>query len=538
MGAYLRLNAGDFEKLLSLGFAALKAKEDEINKLNVFPVPDGDTGRNMLKTYESGLSSLKGKSVKSISEASALLAKGMLLGARGNSGVILSQIFKGIAIGLEGVDEASSEQLCSAFKSGVEKSYKAVIKPVEGTILTVFREATEGVSAVEKDFPLDGFFERFVSLLEKSLKATPEKLSVLKDAGVVDSGGAGLLCIFSGFAKFFGGEREYALDTTFSDGEIAATQDGEEFGYCTEFLLKLSDEKKNNFEIEPLVERLENMGGQSIVALKDDDIVKVHVHVLTPLDVLNIAQQYGEFITVKIENMTIQHTRLKAVANAKERVEVALVAVAGDDGFKDLFYSMGADFVVSGGQSMNPSVEDFLTAFDTVNADTVIVLPDNSNVVLTANQAKDLYKDSRICVLETKSLSQGYSALSLYNPDAPAEETVEEMKAAKDGVISMELTRAIRDARIDGFAIKKGDRMAIADGRMAGAGGDYLSAFRAALKSLNLDNKSVITIFCGADAENGITRKMAEYVGDNCPFLEVSTVETNQKIYDYIIAIE
>lgn len=538
MNAFLRLNAVDFEEMLSLGFASLKAKEDEINKLNVFPVPDGDTGSNMRMTYEAGLSALYGKTVKSISEAAALFAKGMLLGARGNSGVILSQIFKGIAIGLDGADEAASTRLCSAFQSGVAKSYKAVIKPVEGTILTVFREATEGISEDGKDMPLKEFFESFVRLLEQSLKATPEKLPVLKEAKVVDSGGAGLLCVFSGFLKFFGGERADGPVLSAMDSETAFTQDGEEFGYCTEFLLKLSENNKDTFEINSLVSRLEGMGGQSIVALKDEDIVKVHVHLLTPLKALDVAQQYGEFITVKIENMTVQHSRLKTDLKAKDRVGVALVAVAGDDGFMDLFYSMGADFVVSGGQSMNPSVEDFIAAFDTVNADEIIVLPNNSNIVLTANQAKDLYKDSRICVVETKSLSQGYSALSLYNPDAPVDETVTDMTSAKDSVISLELTRAVRDAHIDGFEIKKDDCMAIADGRMSGVGKDFLSAFKAALNSLNHEDKSVVTIFCGTGAEVEVSQKIAAYVGDNCPLMEVNTVETNQKIYDYIIAIE
>lgn len=538
MNSYLRLNAEDFEKMLSLGFIALKNREDEVNRLNVFPVPDGDTGSNMRMTFEAGLSALKGKNAKTLSEASALFAKGMLLGARGNSGVILSQIFKGISVGLDGIDEASSSQLCAAFLCGVEKSYKAVIKPVEGTILTVFREATEGINAEKGDVPFDKFFEKFVCLLEKSLKATPEKLPVLKESGVIDSGGAGLLYIFSGIEKFFGGERAEGLELSFSGGEIAAADASEEFGYCTEFLLKLSEKYRNSFEIEPLVSRLENIGGESIVALKDDDVVKVHVHVLTPGDALNIAQQYGDFMTVKIENMTVQHSQLQENIKSKERVGVALVAVAGEDGFKDLFYSMGADFVVSGGQSMNPSVEDFITAFDRVNADEIIVLPDNSNVVLTANQAKDMYKNSRVHVVDTKSLSQGYSALSLYNPAAPVEETVREMKAAKDGVISMELTRAVRDAHIDGFDIKNGDCMAIANGKMAAAGNDFFTVFSDALKSVDIGDKYVLTIFSGSDAEKEITEKIAGYVGDKLPDIEVNTVETNQKIYNYIIAIE
>lgn len=535
--AHLILNVEDFESMLAFGFAALKEKEEEVNRLNVFPVPDGDTGGNMCKTYESGLNTLKNTKAHSVGEAAALFARGALLGARGNSGVILSQIFKGIAVGLDGKETAGSADLCAAFAQGVEKSYKAVVKPVEGTILTVFREATESVAG-SGEITLDLLFEKFKSALEKSLKETPEKLSVLKKAGVIDSGGAGLNYIFGGFLKFLRGEK---IDEPVSSeyvGEAAAARDDgeEEFGYCTEFLLNLSDTAKENFDLNQLISRLESIGGESIVALRDNDIVKVHVHVLTPGDVLNIAQQYGEFMTVKIENMTLQHSELKTTP-VKERVGVALVAVAGNDGFSDLFYSMGADCVVSGGQSMNPSVEDFITAFDSVNADDIIVLPDNSNVILTANQARGMYKNSRVHVLETKSLSQGYSALSLYNPDSPVEEIKSDLNAAKDSVISMELTRAIRNADIDGLKIEKDDYIVIEDGKMTGVGKDYPSAFSYAIERTDVSDKSIITVFVGEDADAS-TEAITGYINKNYPDIEVSIVETKQKIYAYIIAIE
>ena len=529
-GKYTRLNAEDFESMLKYGYSALKDREEEVNRLNVFPVPDGDTGVNMRMTFEGGLSALHGANAHTVGEAAALFARGTLLGARGNSGVILSQIFKGIATGLDGKRDCDSSDLCVAFKQGVEKSYKAVVKPVEGTILTVFREATESVSACKE---LDKFFTAFTAALEKSLKSTPEKLPVLKKAGVIDSGGAGLTYIFGGFMKFFGGER-LEENSVAAYGEAALAQSDGEFGYCTEFLLNLSDSAKQNFDINRLIAQLESIGGQSIVALRDEDIVKVHVHLQTPGDALNIAQQYGEFMKVKIENMTVQHSELKSAPALKERVKTALVAVA-NDGFIDLFYSMGADCVVGGGQSMNPSVEDFISAFNAVNADDIIVLPNNSNVILTANQAGGLYKGSRVHVLETKSLSQGYSALSLYNPDSPVEEIKGDLTAAKDSVISVELTRAIRDADVDGLKIKKDDCIAITDGKMTGSGKDYISAFSDALSKADLTDKSIMTVFVGAGADGG---QLLQFVKESYPNIEVNAVETNQKIYAYIAAVE
>lgn len=528
---YTTINAADFGNMLAFGLNSLKAREEEVNRLNVFPVPDGDTGTNMRMTYSSGLNSLQG--AHSVGEAAANFARGTLLGARGNSGVILSQIFKGISLGLEGKTTCSGAELIDAFKLGVEKSYKAVVKPVEGTILTVFREAVESVSVPEESF--EKFFEKFNSAIAVSLKNTPEKLPVLKKANVIDSGGAGLKYIFDGFLKFFRGEQIDEVATEQAGGEIAAAQGGkEEFGYCTEFLLKLNEEQ-TNFDLNHIIAQLEGIGGESIVALRDGDIVKVHVHVEKPGDVLNIAQSYGDFMTIKIENMTLQHSELVQEGNSKERVSVALVAVAGQDGFKDVFYSMGADYVVNGGQSMNPSVEDFITAFKFVNADDIIVLPDNSNVILTANQAGKIYKGSRVHVIETKSLSQGYSALSLYNPDSPVDEIKSDLIAAKDSVISLELTRAIRDASVDGLDVKKDECLAICDGKMAGAGKDFLSAFSAALASADLSDKCSMTLFKG---EGTTGDGIAAFVAENYPDIEISEVETNQKIYAYIVAIE
>ncbi|MGN0812932.1 MAG: DAK2 domain-containing protein [Candidatus Coproplasma sp.] len=542
-----KMDGVEFSAMLAAGFSSLCKKEEEVNALNVFPVPDGDTGKNMRMTYEAGLKQLKESEAKSVGEAASVFAKGALLGARGNSGVILSQIFKGIAQGLDGCEHVAADDFIRAFDYGVERSYKAVVKPVEGTMLTVFRECSEcatGCSGSVNSLPQ--LFERMETCCLTAVKNTPYQLSVLKDAGVVDSGGAGLLCIFQGFLNYFNGEDRgdnSELEELFIPANMAeaALSSDCEFGYCTEFLVALSDDKKN-FSTEELVSRLESIGGQSIVALRDGDIVKVHVHVQTPGDVLNIAQQYGEFISIKIENMSYQHSQLveegvKPVKPEKPRLKVALVAVADEGGFKDLFYNMGADCVVNGGQSMNPSVQDFLKAFEEVNAEDIIVLPNNSNVLMAANLAAELY-EGRIHVLPTKTIAQGYSALSIYNNEEDISVTLSDMQSAISSVISAEITRAVRDAKCDGVEIMQGQAMVIVDGKIAAANDDTLTAFKSALSQLDLDDKCVITLFCGENCLAGVTEQMCKLIGSDYPFLEISVVETNQPVYDYVIAVE
>jgi len=550
-----------FAEMLASGYASLCAKEEEVNNLNVFPVPDGDTGKNMRMTYENGLKQLKSQpGTTGISAAAEAFAKGMLMGARGNSGVILSQIFKGIAIGLENCDTADVNDVVRAFSCGVERSYKAVVKPVEGTMLTVFRECSECAAKCNSgDISLGELFEKVEKSCESSLLNTPNLLPVLKDAGVVDSGGAGLLCIFRGFLNYFGGERLYGGDSLierelFSPADMrkAGILHGEDdgYGYCTEFLISLSEEAKPAFDINVLIERLKQIDGQSIVALRDGDIVKVHVHVLTPGDVLNIAQCYGEFIAIKIENMTYQHSELigeKSAFNAhtslqaeqKKRLNVAVVAASDDGGFKDLFYNLGADCVVSGGQSMNPSVQDFLKAFGEVNAEEIIVLPNNSNVIMAANQAAAMFTQSRVHVLKSSTLAQGYSALSIYNPDEKSEDILRDMNAAIGNVITAEITHAVRAAKVNGVEISAGDVMVIVDGKVKSCNGDLVGAFAAAFEGAEgLDDKCVITLFCGKPAAEGETEALKKYISAHFPHLEISVVDTLQPVYEYVIAIE
>ena len=540
-----KMDGVEFTAMLAAGFSSLCKKEEEVNALNVFPVPDGDTGKNMRMTYEAGLKQLKESGARSVGEAANVFAKGALLGARGNSGVILSQIFKGIAQGLDGCEHIFADDFIRAFNCGVEKSYKAVVKPVEGTMLTVFRECSRCVADCGGSVDsLPQLFEKVETCCVTAVKNTPYQLSVLKDAGVVDSGGAGLLCIFQGFLNYFNGEEqgsglEYEeLFTPANMAEVAASEDCE-FGYCTEFLVALSEDKEN-FSTDELVARLESLGGQSIVALRDGDIVKVHVHVQTPGDVLNIAQQYGEFISIKIENMSYQHSQLVGdvqLKPQKPKLKVALVAVADEGGFKDLFYNMGADSVVSGGQSMNPSVQDFLKAFEEVNAEDIIVLPNNSNVLMAANQAAQLF-EGRVHVLPAKTIAQGYSALSIYNNEEDISVTLSDMQSAISSVISAEITRAVRDAKCDGVEIRQAQAMVIVDGKVLAAEDDTFTAFKSALSQLDMDDKCVITLFCGENCSQGVTDKMQEFIGSDYPFLEISVVETNQPIYDYVIAVE
>ena len=380
------LDGKTFKQMLVYGAASLRKNIEIVNNLNVFPVPDGDTGTNMKMTFDSGLSALTWDKDEGIGSVSEKFAQGMLLGARGNSGVILSQIFKGISNGLIGKETVNAMELGQAFSEGVKQSYIAVRKPVEGTILTVFREATEKANDnTNIKTSIDDYFNTFLNEGEKSLKKTPELLPILKEAGVIDSGGAGLIYIIKGMIGestdeniTYSNEVEEKKPTQIK--RIVFNEKGElDYSYCTEFLLQLQPKKVNieTFDIQEIISKLEEMNGDSIVTIKDGDIVKVHVHTKHPGAVFELAQEYGEFISVKVENMAIQHneTTIENNYEVSKHKDVAIITVAKDAGFANLFKEMGADYIVDGGQSMNPSSNDFLKAFDSVNADNIIVLP-------------------------------------------------------------------------------------------------------------------------------------------------------------------
>ncbi len=544
------LDGKTFKQMLVYGAASLRKNIEIVNNLNVFPVPDGDTGTNMKMTFDSGLSALTWDKDEGIGSVSEKFAQGMLLGARGNSGVILSQIFKGISNGLIGKETVNAMELGQAFSEGVKQSYIAVRKPVEGTILTVFREATEKANDnTNIKTSIDDYFNTFLNEGEKSLKKTPELLPILKEAGVIDSGGAGLIYIIKGMIGestdeniTYSNEVEEKKPTQIK--RIVFNEKGElDYSYCTEFLLQLQPKKVNieTFDIQEIISKLEEMNGDSIVTIKDGDIVKVHVHTKHPGAVFELAQEYGEFISVKVENMAIQHneTTIENNYEVSKHKDVAIITVAKDAGFANLFKEMGADYIVDGGQSMNPSSNDFLKAFDSVNADNIIVLPNNSNIILACNQAKELYKKANVYIVPTKTLGEGYSALALYDPSETLENAISTFESQEECVTTIEITKSVREAALNGIDIHKDDYIAISGKAMLSSSKDYFETIKESLsKTLDNRERSIITVFMGIDTKEEDEEKIANFINENYQNIEVYFLYTNQDIYNFIIVLE
>ncbi len=543
-----RIDGALFEKLLTFGALNLQASKGIINELNVFPVPDGDTGDNMLATIVGGVESLKKTNEELVGQKASLLANGMLLNARGNSGVILSQLFYGIALGLKDKQTASALDFALALKSGVEYGYKAVVKPVEGTILTVAREASEKVNALTtEETSLEEFFKVYLQELKTSLERTPELLATLKEAGVVDSGGAGLVCIAEGFYKAIIGEESFG-ELAFTSAEEKCAEEINfdasskmDFGYCTEVLLQLLDSKDGvkNFNLNNFIYFLSTLG-DSVVAVQTEDKVKIHVHTLTPAVVLTESQKYGEFISVKIENMTLQHNNtLTEKEKPTKRVHCAIVAVASGSGFAKIYTENGADYIVSGGQTDNPSTEDFIRGFEQVNADYIIVLPNNKNIVLAAKQAGDLYKDSEVIVLPTKTPQQVYSALMVVALKDDAKSLVEDMEGAIESVDSYSITYSIRDAHLNDIDIKKGDYMAFSPKGIMLENKDKLECFKQLLLNAeDVYDKEIITVFYGADITEEEKEVVREFIEENFGDAELVEFDGGQEVYSFLIALE
>ena len=559
--ATLKVNGELYKQLVIYGAANLRANYKVIDALNVFPVPDGDTGTNMRMTIEAGATAIKDANEESVYEMSKKVSRGMLMGARGNSGVILSQFFRGIYKGFKDIKEASVKDFAKAFQSGVNQAYHAVLKPVEGTILTVAREASEkAFKTIKKNDSLEKYFEIYLKEANASLQRTPELLPVLKEAGVVDSGGAGFICVIEGMQKYLLGEKieevEVVTETqTVNRGSFNA-HSKLEFGYCTEFILQLQYAKVDiaKFDIKVISDYLETIGN-SIVALQDEDIVKVHVHTMTPGKVFEHCQQYGEFITLKIENMQVQHNEGTVLENndpaqcdcpecvemrrSEERKKFAVVAVASGDGLVNIFKEMGVDYVVSGGQSMNPSAEDFVKGFDLLNAENIIVFPNNSNIVLTAQQAAKYYDKANIIVVPSKTLAQGYSALTMLDlSSGDADQIVEEIKEVIANVTTGLITYSIRDTEFEDVKIKQGDYIGICNGKIVTANVSRLESVKKLLEFSDIAEKEIITIITGKDANAEEIQAVKAHIAEAYPHVEVDEITGEQDIYSYIFSIE
>lgn len=531
--------------LLLNGYRNLKRNMSIVDELNVFPVPDGDTGKNMTMTLEGGV----GKSNGNQTSAELVMqdfSRGTLLSARGNSGVILSQFIRGLAEGMQHKSVISIDDFLHAMQSGTNRAYTAVSKPVEGTMLTVMREASERAMSKRASFTdFESCMDSIVASMKISLNHTPELLPVLKEAGVVDSGGAGLTFIFEGMLMALRNEIIADDAVELHDTQIQFNAyDPEDlliYGYCTEFILQLQKQKTDieNFDINQVINYLETIG-DSIVAVLDGTLVKVHVHSKCPEEVIRFARTMGELITIKIENMTVQHSETKTYAPAVEHVRYAVVATASGRGIIKYFKNTGVNVVVDGGQTNNPSAQDFIDAFQKVSADYIIVLPNDSNIILTAKQAAEVYKSSDVRVIPTKSISEGYSALSMMDLSLDTvEEVIEDMTHYLPNVTTGYVTTATRDTTMNGVEIHKDDYIGLTSDAILSDSTDKVDAALSLIDRLpDINDKQVITAFCGSDVTLGEKSAFRRMILQKYPLMEVGLIDGGQDVYSFIFAIE
>ena len=547
-----RIDVNQFKEMLRSGCANLENHASEINTLNVFPVPDGDTGTNMSMTFTNGYNEALKCNSDSLSDVAKAFSRGLLMGARGNSGVITSQIFRGFYQSIEGQELIDTKEVAEAFENGARVAYKAIMKPVEGTILTVIREASWYVNHDYETAPFDlnTYFDKLCAYSKESLEHTPDYLPVLKEVGVVDSGGAGLLKIFEGFKAYIDGHPvDFAEKKAESEVNPALLLENEEFGYCTEFIVRLDENYIKKFDEKILKQKLTDMGGESLVVVKDDDLVKVHVHTLKPGDALNIGQRYGEFIKLKIENMQEQHSTIIANASGNQKTEkpkeekpaqkYGLISVAAGDGVCRLFKELGVDVIVSGGQTMNPSTEDFVKVIkDLYYCENIFILPNNSNIILAAQQAKAVCENRNVFVLETKSIQAGLSAAGMFDRNAEPDKNLEELKEVISNVLSASVTYAIKDTTYEGVEVKEGDYMAIANKGIVACDKDRLAVMKKLLDNLfENDDKDLITVIVGENRNDDEVAQIEKYIEENSS-LELEIVDGGQPVYSYLVGLE
>jgi len=518
----------------------------EVDALNVFPVPDGDTGTNMNLTITSGAKEVINISNANIYEVARSFSKGLLMGARGNSGVILSQIFRGFAQGMEGLSEVNVIQFTEAWDKAREVAYKAVMRPVEGTVLTVIRESSTALKQHADEFQsIESAMEFLLKEAKASLNRTPDLLPVLKDVGVVDSGGAGLLYVLEGF--FFGLKNQVVprkeisqVHVEVAGAKIDNSDDEEAYGYCTEFILRLGKEGdgKKTFIKKNFSDMIQKFGVSAVV-VRDEDIVKVHVHTLKPGAVLNYAQSFGEFVTLKIENMQEQHNSLIEQNKAPDRpkIENAIIAVSVGEGLDQMFKDLRVTTIVSGGQTMNPSTEDFVKAIKETNAKNIFILPNNSNIVMAASQACEVAECENCTVIPSKTISQGLTACMMFNPEADFESNVEEMKEALKQVKSGQITFSIKSTNIDGVEINQDDYMGIMEKKIICANKDRIEVAKDLLARMIDEDSAIATIIYGEGATKEEAELLAEFVTENYP-IDVEVHYGGQPVYSYYLSVE
>lgn len=541
-----------FAEMVQMGAHHLYQNASYVDSLNVFPVPDGDTGTNMNLSMTSGADETEANVSAHIGKTAQSLSKGLLMGARGNSGVILSQLFRGFGKSIEKDAEIDAKGLANAFQAGVDTAYKAVMKPVEGTILTVAREAAaKGVEVAETEDDLIAVMEAFITEAKASLNRTPDLLPVLKEVGVVDSGGQGLLFVYEGFLASMKGEplpekNESSLDDLIN-AEHHRVQDfmdtsDIEFGYCTEIMVKF-EEDKVPFDEEQFRQELNPMG-DSLLVISDDEIAKVHIHSETPGAVLAAGQKYGSLIKIKVDNMREQHSAIvneapKApAAKAKQqKVPYAIVTIAMGDGVSNLLRSIGASYVIEGGQTMNPSTEDIVKAVQEIGAERVLILPNNKNIIMAAEQAAELL-EIEAAVVPTKTIPQGMAAILAFNPEESIENNKNYMTDGFAHVKTGQVTFAVRDTSIDGVEIHKDDYMALAEGKIILSTPEMMDAATKVLEHLMDEDSEIVTVIYGEDATAAQAQQLQDFIEENYPDAEVEIVEGKQSLYPFILSVE
>ncbi|CAC5956647.1 Dihydroxyacetone kinase family protein [Staphylococcus aureus] len=545
-----KINGKLFADMIIQGAQNLSNNADLIDSLNVYPVPDGDTGTNMNLTMTSGREEVENNLSKNIGELGKTFSKGLLMGARGNSGVILSQLFRGFCKNIESESEINSKLLAESFQAGVETAYKAVMKPVEGTILTVAKDAAQ--AAIEKANNTEDCIELMEYIIVKaneSLENTPNLLAVLKEVGVVDSGGKGLLCVYEGFLKALKGEKVEAKVAKLDKDEFV--HDEHDFhgvintediiyGYCTEMMVRFGKNKKA-FDEQEFRQDMSQFG-DSLLVINDEEIVKVHVHTEYPGKVFNYGQQYGELIKLKVENMREQHREViqKEQHTAKpkmETVETAIITISMGEGISEIFKSMGATHIISGGQTMNPSTEDIVKVIEQSKCKRAIILPNNKNILMASEQAASIV-DAEAVVIPTKSIPQGISALFQYDVDATLEENKAQMADSVNNVKSGSLTYAVRDTKIDGVEIKKDAFMGLIEDKIVSSQSDQLTTVTELLNEMLADDSEILTVIIGQDAEQAVTDNMINWIEEQYPDVEVEVHEGGQPIYQYFFSVE
>ncbi|MBF2756742.1 MULTISPECIES: fatty acid kinase catalytic subunit FakA [unclassified Staphylococcus] len=549
-----KINGKLFADMIIQGAQNLSNNADLVDSLNVYPVPDGDTGTNMNLTITSGREEVENNLSQSIGELGKTFSKGLLMGARGNSGVILSQLFRGFCKNIETENEINAQQLASSFQAGVDTAYKAVMKPVEGTILTVAKDAAKAaVNKAEETDDCVEVMEYTIAEAEKSLNNTPNLLAVLKEVGVVDSGGKGLLCVYEGFLKGLTGQTIEVKKEKLNTEELVHEEhdfhgvintEDIKYGYCTEMMVRFGKDKRE-FDEQTFRTDMSHFG-DSLLVINDDEIVKVHVHTETPGDVFNYGQEYGELIKLKVENMREQHREVirkeKQNHHADQQeesktVETAIIAISMGDGISELFTSMGATHIISGGQTMNPSTEDIVKVIEQSQCKRAIILPNNKNIRMSSDQAATLVEADTV-VIPTTSIPQGIAALFQYDPSSSLEDNQSHMTTALDSVKSGSVTFAVRDTKIDGVEIKKGEFMGLSESKIVTSNDDEFATITGLLKAMLNEESEILTIIAGEDANTETSDKLVAWVESEYPDVEVEEHDGGQPIYQYLFSVE